>query len=332
MRESITVYVHERRAEALDVVSFDLRPVDGGQLPQFAPGAHVDVFVPSDELAEEALKAIRQYSLCNDPVERHRYVIGVGLNSAGRGGSRALHERVRVGDRLRISAPRNHFALTDQSHESVLIAGGIGITPLLAMARQLDMQRRPWKLYYCVRTPARAAFAEPLLSLRHSGSVEFVFSGTVGGGLLNLDEVVRNTSPDTHFYCCGPGSLLDEFQRATQLCPQENVHFERFSAPPETPSAKPTNAKTGTFTVHLARSGGSVTVTPGQSILEALEAAGHTPEYSCRTGICGACETRVVDGRPAHRDCVLSSAEAEKGDRMMICVSGCLGDSLHLDL
>lgn len=320
----IEVVVHERRVEAQGVVSLDLRPTaDGATLPAFTAGAHVDVLVP--QCAGDGL--MRQYSLCNDPDESHRYVIAVGRDPAGRGGSATLCDRVIAGDTLRISAPRNNFSLNEQAAESIFIAGGIGITPLLAMARRLSRLQRRWTLYLCARTPERAAFLAE--AQRLAGTVMAVFDGVPGGASLDLAGVAGPAPQDAHLYCCGPEPMLRAFQRACAGRDPATVHVEWFS-PPTPPSGQA--GKDHAFTVHLQRSGRSVIVPAGRSILDVLLASGIEVAHSCCDGVCGTCETRVLAGSPDHRDAVLLGEEANARDRMMLCVSRCTGDALTLDL
>lgn len=323
-----SVRVHAVRAEAQDVLSLDLRAPDGAPLPPFEPGSHIDVEVPA---AGGGAALLRQYSLANDCTERHRYVIGVGRDPASRGGSAALHARVRTGDVLRIGTPRNNFALHAGEGHAVLIAGGIGITPLLSMARRLAATGRAWTLHYCVRTPARAAFLEELLALAPQGGpgrVVTLFDRLPGATMLDLDEVVRSAAAGAHFYCCGPTPMLEAFLRATADVAPERVHVEWFAAPAVPAPATPD----GAFQVRLERSARTLDVPPGLSILDALLQAGVAVDYSCREGLCGTCETRVLAGIPDHRDPMYAGRAHPPTDRMMLCVSRCAGAELVLDL
>ena len=327
----LRVRVHAARAEACDVVSLDLRPEGGGELPAFTAGSHIDVEVP----VPGGPALMRQYSLSNDSAERHRYVIGVGRDATSRGGSAFLHDAIRAGDTLRISAPRNNFALDESAAHSVLVAGGIGVTPLLAMARRLAALGKAWTLYYCVRTPARAAFIDTLLSLAASaggqGRVVTVFDGMPGTAMLDLDAVVSGAPAGSHFYCCGPGPMLKAFEAATAGCDNGHVHVEWFAAP--APALAPaTTSGDGNFTVQLKRKNRSFKVPAGQSILDVLLDAGIDCDYSCREGLCGTCETRVLAGEPEHRDPVFASKKEPPKDRLFICVSRCKGSELVLDL
>lgn len=324
----LSVRVHAVRAEALDVLSFDLRPVDGGLLPAFAAGSHVDVEIPGG-----SGPLLRQYSLSNASDERHRYVIGVGRDAASRGGSAALHDQVRAGAALRISAPRNNFALVEHAAHSVLVAGGIGITPMLAMARRLAQLGLPWTLYHCVRSPSRAAFAEDLQALAAAGAngrVVTVVDGLPGAARLDLAALVRQAPAGAHLYCCGPAPMLDAFLQATAGVDEAQVHVEWFSAPPVPAAA--TSASAGSFSVQLQRKNRRFDVPADKSILQVLLDGGIAVDYSCREGLCGTCETRVLAGTPEHRDPILAGRKDAPLDRIMVCVSRCAGPELVLDL
>ncbi|KQP36370.1 hypothetical protein ASF44_16840 [Pseudorhodoferax sp. Leaf274] len=323
----MSVRVHAVRAEALDVQSFDLRAPDGGALPAFTAGSHVDV-----EVSTATGPLLRQYSLCNDPAERHRYVIGVGRDAASRGGSVALHDQLRAGAILRIGAPRNNFALDEAAPHSVLVAGGIGITPMLAMARRLALLGRPWTLYHCVRSPCRAAFAEELQALAPPGGpgrVVTVVDGLPGAVRLDLAALVREASHGAHFYCCGPVPMLEAFGRATAGVGDARVHVEWFSAPAPAATA---DAPAGSFSVQLKRKNRRFDIPADQSILQVLLDGGIDVDHSCREGLCGTCETRVLAGMPDHRDPILAGRKDPPQDRMLVCVSRCAGPELVLDL
>ena len=316
----LDVVVVGRREEAEGIASLELRPMPGEWLPSFTAGAHIEVHVPTDQGVLH-----RHYSLANDPSERHRYVIAVGRDPASRGASRWIHDHLREGQLLRIGEPRNNFPLVEDAARSVLIAGGIGITPLLAMARRLSTLNRKWSLYYCARTPARAAFLQDLLNL--GGEVVPVFDAMAGVAKLDLHALVASTATDTHLYCCGPGSLLEAFLDAAGTRDKQTVHVEWFSAPPE---SSPGMGSDSAFTVRLARSNLTLQVGADQSILEVVRAAGVDVAHSCLEGICGSCETKVVSGECDHRDLILADPTCHKS--MMICVSRAKGDEITLDL
>lgn len=318
---NVRVVAHEQVAE--DVVAIELRAVEGYELPSFSAGAHIDVELPVKD--ERGHFVVRQYSLCNDPAERERYVIAVGRDAFSRGGSRYLHDQLHKGDVLHVSTPRNHFQLYEPALHTVLVAGGIGITPLLAMARRLSALGRAWQLYYCARTPARAAFLDLLRSL--PGEVIPVFDGVPGGMPIDLVHVARNAPSDAHLYCCGPAGLMEAFERAMSSRPSHAVHVEWFA-----PRSATVQASAGAFDVRLARSGLTLKVPADKSILDVLNDAGIPVQYSCCDGVCGTCETRVLAGRPDHRDSVLLGDDAKLTDRIMVCVSRSATPALTLDL
>jgi vanillate O-demethylase ferredoxin subunit len=312
---TLRVRVKAATWEAPHVTSFELRPLDGGELPAFTAGAHIDLRL-GNGLA-------RSYSLTNSQDERHRYVIGVQKDRASRGGSKWVHENLRVGDIVSIDGPRNNFALDEAAGQSILIAGGIGITPILCMARRLSALRHDWRLVYCARRRADAAFLDDLAAF--GSRVSFNFDEEPGGRLLDIAGVVRAAPADAHLYCCGPAPMLAAFEAATAELPRERVHVEYFGA-------KEAPAAAGALKVLLARSGREFVVPQGKSILETLLDAGLDVAHSCTQGVCGACETKVLEGVPDHHDLVLTEAEQASGNTMMICCSRAKSERLVLDL
>lgn len=305
--------------EAQGICAFELVSIDGFDLPPFTAGAHIDLHLPNG--------LVRSYSLLNSQDERHRYVIGVNRDPASRGGSRVLHETLRPGDTLTVSAPRNNFLLDETAEKSLFIAGGIGITPILGMIRRLEALDRPWRLYYCARTRKNAAFLADLRALAGSRGDRIVYNydGETGGTLLDLSTVIGTADDRTHVYCCGPLPMLAAFEQATSLLPGERVHVEYFSA-------KDPPSLDGGFVVELARSGQTLAIPQGKSILDAVLDAGIQVPFSCMEGVCGSCETRVIEGTPEHRDLILSKDEKASNKTMLICCSGSKGDRLVLDL
>lgn len=300
--------------EAPNILSYELRPPHGGELPPFTAGAHIDLHLGNG--------LIRSYSLLNPQTERHRYVIGVQKDAATRGGSKWVHENVRAGGILTIGGPRNNFPLAEHAERSILFAGGIGITPILSMVERLSALQRPWQLYYCARSRAGAAFVERLQS---RPGVHFNFDGEPGGRMLDMAPIVQSAGATTHFYCCGPLGMLSAFEAATAGLPGERVHVEYFSA-------KEPPAQTGGFTVVLARSGRQIRVPAGKTILDALLDAGIDVPFSCKEGVCGTCEAPLLEGIPDHRDLILTKEEQAANRSMMICCSGAKTDRLVLDL
>ena len=315
----IRVRVRSVAWEAESICSYELCPLDGQALPPFTAGGHIDLHLAGG--------LVRSYSLINSQDERTRYVIAVNKSATGQGGSRHIHERIRPGDIIEISSPRNNFALDESASRSTLIAGGIGITPILCMIRRLEELGRSWELFYCARTRSSAAFLDALASFEAAkpGRVHLNFDQEPNGRMLELTPIVAAAASGTHFYCCGPASMLKAFQAATVHLDAGRVHLEYFTAPEPA-------AASGGFSIVLARSGQTLVVPPARSILDVVEDAGIDVQYSCRQGICRSCETSVLEGTPEHRDHVLSPQERAANRTMMICCSGCQGDRLVLDL
>ena len=318
MTEHLDVRIKAISWEAPDIHSYELRALSGADLPPFTAGAHIDLNLPNG--------MVRSYSLVNPQTERHRYVVAAQKDRATRGGSRCLHERVGVGDTIRISAPRNNFPVAEEAGHSVLIAGGIGITPILCMVRRLATLGRSWELHYCARTRESAAFLEPLAALQSAqGKLHLNFDGEPGGRMLDLTAVVGAAGEDAHLYCCGPLPMLAAFEAATAGVAPARVHVEYFTA-------KEAPVTAGGFTVALKKTGRELFVPEGKTILEAILDAGIDAPYSCMEGVCGTCETRVLEGVPEHRDLVLTREEQAAGRTMMICCSGSKSERLVLDL
>lgn len=293
--------------------AYEFVACDGAALPPFTAGAHIDLHLPNG--------LVRQYSLCNPQDERHRYVVGIKRDPASRGGSSHAHDHLKVGTVLDVSAPRNHFALHEEATHTVLVAGGIGVTPIACMAQRLRALGRPFTLHYGVRRREDAAFLDVL-----SGpELRLHVDAEHGNAPMDVRSVVGAAPAGAHLYCCGPGPMLDAFEAACAARPPAQVHVERFAAvaPP---------AAEGGYTVQLARTGRSVFVRPGCTILDALRADGLDVPASCEQGICGTCETRVLSGTPDHRDALLSDEEKQAGKAMMVCCSGSKSSVLVLDL
>jgi ferredoxin-NADP reductase len=316
---TIEVRLQAIRFEAEGIQSFEFRAPDEQELPAFAAGAHVDIHL-SDGI-------VRSYSLCNPSHERHRYVVAVNKDLRSRGGSRQMHERLRVGSKVLLEAPRNNFVLDEKAEHTILIAGGIGITPLISMIERLEALGRSWELFYCARNRRTAAFRAALdrLAGARPDRVHFNFDQEPGGAVLDLQAVVACAPPKAHLYCCGPVPMLASFEEATSGLAREQVHVEYFSA-------KEAPAVVGGFTLQLARSEKTIQVEPGKTMLGALLAAGIKVPYSCKEGVCGACETMVLEGTPDHRDQVLTPGEQAVNDRVMVCCSGSKSETLVLDL
>jgi tetrachlorobenzoquinone reductase len=301
---------------ARDTNVYTFRRPDGGRLPPYQPGAHIDIHLPNG--------LIRQFSLLNPDPDPASYVVGIKLDAASRGGSRYFFEALQVGHALKISAPRNNFPLVGDAEHVVLFAGGIGITPIWCMAQQLAAQNRSWKLYYSCRSRADMAF---LAALEKFGpdSVTLHFDDEADGKFLDIAGAIGAAPPNAHFYCCGPNPMLTAFEAAAAGRPRHQVHVEYF-----TPKAEA--ATSGGFWVELARSGEEYYIPEGKKILEVLFDAGVDVDYSCELGICGECVTRVISGIPEHRDSVLSEEEQATNEKVMICCCGCKSERLVLDM
>jgi ferredoxin-NADP reductase len=306
--------VASRAAVADGIITLDLRDPAGATLPGWSAGAHIDLLL--------GCGLTRQFSLCGDPADRARWRIAVLREPGGRGGSAYVHDVVAEGSLVRARGPRNHFRL-EPADRYLFIAGGIGITPILPMLAAADTDGRPWALTYGGRTGASMAFRADLLA-RYPGRVRIRPQDQTG--LLDLAGILDGLQPGTLVYCCGPPPLLDALADHCAGWPAGLLHVERFS--PAAAGARPGPG----FEIELAQAGLTLTVPPGQSILEVVEAAGVTVLSSCTEGTCGTCETAVLAGLPEHRDSVLSPAEQAAADTMMICVSRSLTPRLVLDI
>ncbi|MCV0438751.1 MAG: PDR/VanB family oxidoreductase [Hydrogenophaga sp.] len=316
---SLVLRVTALEWQAEGILSLRLRAKDGAVLPSYEPGAHIDLTL--------APGLTRSYSLldgCPGP-EPASYRVGVALDVRSRGGSAHVHRELRPGDVLVASAPRNHFPLVETAPFTQLVAGGIGITPMIAMAERLSALGRAWRLRWCVRDLDHLPFGDWLA--QHADRIDLHVDARDGGVWNGWTALVQGLPGDAHLYCCGPSPMLAAYEDATRNLDPARVHLERFGAdlpPPDT---------SGTvFQVRLARDGRCIAVAPEQTILDALQSAGIDVPCSCLQGVCGACETRVLDGLPDHRDLVLSEAERERGDTMMICCSRARSPELVLDL
>lgn len=308
-----TVRVVDRRDVASSVVELELAAVDGGALPAWTPGAHVDVMIRPG--------VVRQYSLCG-PRATSRFRIAVLREPEGRGGSKHLHDHVGLGDRLTLTAPRNTFPL-DPGRPALLVAGGIGITPLLSMIEELEAHGTSWELHYGGRSPATMAYVEDLA--QHGPRLHLYPQD--GCGVLPLDDLVgRARSMAAVVYACGPPGMLAALRSAVGDTGDVELVVEQFTAP-----APVAGAETG-FTVTAVQSGVTFEVGPDEVLLDLLEDHGLDVMSSCRSGVCGTCEVAVLDGRPDHRDTFLTSDEREAGTCLLPCVSRALTPHLDLDL
>lgn len=296
---------------------YELVAADVDTLPSFTAGAHIWVHLPSGRS--------RQYSLCNDSSEVGRYCIAVQREDAGRGGSREVHDTLSDGQTIEISPPHNLFPLSGGLDEAILIAGGIGITPIISMARSLERAERKFRLIYLARDVQSAAFVGELTELIDPERIAMHFDGGDAALAFPLRDALDRARPGTHVYCCGPTRLMDAVRAATQEWPRELVHFEYFSndtaVPIDTDSA---------FSVELARSGRLIHVEAGQSILDALLDHGVEVEFSCMEGTCGTCIVTLLEGEVDHRDKVL--LPDEQSTKIAICCSRAKSPTITLDI
>lgn len=306
------------RFQAEGIHALELADPDGAELPPAPAGAHVDVHLAGG--------LVRSYSLSGDPADRSAWTLGVLREANGRGGSRAMHERVRVGELLTVGAPRNAFALVPGAAHTVLLAGGIGITPLKAMAHTLSRQGQSFELHYCARSPRNAAFAAELRGLVPQGRLHFHFDDGVPGQGLNIPALLRQQADGAHLYYCGPAGFMQACAEASAHWTPGSVHSEHFK-PPESPAK---SAPDASFEVRLARRGITVPVSPDQTIVRAIEVAGLRVPTSCLAGLCGSCKVDYLEGDVEHNDYILS--DEEKTRCLTLCVSRARSPLLVLDL
>lgn len=303
-----------------DIQSYEFVPADGSDWPAFDAGAHIDVRI-SDKL-------VRQYSLCNDPSERNRYVIAVKKDVHGRGGSKLLHESMRPGDAVEIGSPRNNFALNLDFQQYVLIAGGIGITPLLSMAHRLWAAGKPFELHICARDQAAQPFADALSEIPFSDAVHVYLDNADIQQRFDAGQILGQYKRNTALYICGPGGFMSSVMQTgeQQGWPQTAMFSETF-APPKIDATE-----NKSFEVFLARSKKTLQVRPDEFLIDVLHGNGHQVMCSCTQGICGSCITPVLEGVPDHRDAVMSDAERNSNKQMCVCVSRAKSARLVLDI
>lgn len=305
--------------ETDDILRFELVDPQGGALPAFTAGAHIDVHV-ADGL-------LRQYSLCSDPADRGRYQIAVLNERQGRGGSKALHETFRAGAVVTISAPRNHFPIAESAKRHVLLAGGIGVTPMIAMIHALEAKGADWEMHYCTRAPEKTAFLDHLKPFVASGNVHLHHDGGDPKKGLDIAAALKDAPAGTHLYYCGPGGFMKAVAAASQHWPKGTVHFEYFSAPADKPAGDRENKP---FQVTVKSTGETLDVPADKSIVDVLREHGHYVDTSCEDGFCGTCLTRYVEGEPEHRDSVLDESDRQK--YVLICCARAKSDRLVLDM
>lgn len=319
----IEVKVARKRQEAVDIFSYDLVRSDGEALPSFKAGAHIDVHLPGG--------LIRQYSLCNAPGETHRYQIGVLREPVSRGGSVALHDQVQEGDTLTISEPRNNFELVADAKKFLLLAGGIGVTPLLSMAEQLSEHGMEFSFHYCGRSPDRMAFRDRIVDSAFAERSEIHVDDGLPEQRLNLAEVLAGPKTGVHLYVCGPPGFIDHVLSGakSQGWSEEQLHREYFTADPAV------TEEGDTFEVKIASTGQTFTIPEDRSVVSVLAEAGIEIQVSCEEGMCGSCVTSVIEvqGEIDHRDMFLSRKQHAEGKVFTPCCSRAkAGGVLVLDL
>jgi phthalate 4,5-dioxygenase reductase subunit len=304
---------NDRIADGINLLEF--RDAGGKELPAFTAGAHIAIRTPNGLL--------RKYSLCNDPAERDRYLVAIKREASGRGGSINLIDAVKAGDELMTTAPINDFGLPQRAQDFLFIAGGIGITPMMAMIREVLAQGKRFRLYYCSRSPETTAFRDELSGPEFAGKVTIHYDQGDPSCSLDLKPILAERKNREHLYCCGPRPLMEAVRLMTDHWSPTAVHFEAFS------EAETHKADDKPFKVKLARSGKVLEVPTTKTILEVLRDQGLEVPSSCETGTCGTCRTKMLTGVADHRDLVL--AEHERTDTIMICVSRALSDEITID-
>ena len=314
----LRLQVQAIRLQADGIHAFELTDLDAALLPPAAAGAHVDVHLPGG--------LVRSYSLAGDPADRTAWTLGVLREVNGLGGSKAMHQSVRVGDILTVSAPRNSFPLAANAAHTVLLAGGIGITPLKAMAHTLTTDGKSFELHYCARTARNVAFAAELRALVPQGSLHFHFDNGVPGQGLNIADLLKHQPIGAHLYQCGPVGFMKACDQASAHWSRGSVHSEHFKAPEQVPNS----VQDTSFQVRLARTGITLAVLPDQTIVRAIELAGHRVPTSCLSGLCGSCKVDYLEGEVEHNDYILS--DEEKTRCLTLCVSRSRSPLLVIDL
>ncbi|WP_338310978.1 PDR/VanB family oxidoreductase [Bradyrhizobium sp. TM239] len=320
MQNLLNVRITDKKQIAKDICVLKLAPASAEPLPFFSAGAHVDIHL--------ATGIVRQYSLCNTAAQQDVYVIAVLRETESRGGSTAVHDKLEVGDIIKISEPRNHFSLVQSATSSLLVAGGIGITPLLRMAEELNTMGAAFGLHYCARSKDRMAFRDYLLSCDYSKRVHLHVDDGPDDQKLDLQQVVSEAGPDAQLYVCGPSGFIDWVLKGAQMAGVDasRLHREYFS--PQHVS----DGQLAPFEIIVASTGQKLRVPPGKSAANVLIEAGVSLTVSCEEGICGSCITGILEGTPDHRDSVFTDEERERGDRFTPCCSRAKSSRLVLDL
>ena len=321
---TVSLLVRQVRLEAIGINSYELVHPDGRELPEAAAGSHIDVYLPGD--------LVRQYSLCNDPSDRSRYLIAVLKDERGRGGSRLLHEMLQVSNIISVSRPRNNFPLHPHASRHLLLGGGIGITPLKSMAHSLAAEGKDFELHYCAKGPEYAAFRDELQSIRSSHRIHIYYDGGNPANGLQIGDLLKERPEGTHLYYCGPAGFMAACASSSSHWPSGTVHSEHFRAP-DRPLPVPDDVDSGAadnFIVEIASTGVELDIPSDRSIVDVLNEAGIGVETSCVSGLCGSCKVKFLSGTVDHRDFILS--EEERVDHLTTCVSRATSRKLVLDL
>jgi vanillate O-demethylase ferredoxin subunit len=304
----LRVTVHGKRREAANVISLELKRPDGAPLPAFTAGAHVDVQLPTG--------IVRQYSLCNDPKERSRYVIAILREAQSRGGSSLLHDEVQEGDCLYVGKPRNNFALVEKASFTLLLAGGIGVTPLLAMAERLTDLRADFSLHYCARSAEQMAFRDRLAKACFAGRVRFHFDNGAESQRMNAQALLARPTRNAHVYVCGPAGFIEHVISTARGYgwPDEQIHREYFASTLDASGGQ-------SFQIKIASTGDILDVPEDRTVVDVLAQAGIDVPVSCEQGVCGTCLTGVLSGQLEHRDLYLNAEEQAAGRQFLPCCS-----------
>jgi len=322
--EMMQLRVRQITNEAEGINTFEFVDPDGKDLPEFAAGSHIDVQIPGGFL--------RQYSLCNDPRERHRYVVGVLNDPKSTGGSRSMHENVRAGDLITVSQPRNNFPIIEEAKHHLLVAGGIGVTPMMAMIEQLKTMNADFTMHYCTKSDEQTAFRGRLVDLAAEGRVINHYDGGDPSKGLDIAGLLKDHQDGTHLYYCGPGGFMLATKDGSAHWPPETVHFEYFApVAVEKPAAGAAADFTDEeFQVTVSSTGATYSIPADKSIVDVLREHGIDVDTSCEAGTCGTCKTHYLEGEPDHNDFVLT--DAEQKEWVMICCARSKSQNIILDL
>ena len=320
IKDSLSVRVARKTMETDAICRVELVAEGDQPLPAFTAGSHIDVCLPGN--------FVRQYSLSNNPAETGRYVIGVLRDPASRGGSLSMHNQVAEGDVLQISAPKNHFELAKDVQEHLLFAGGIGVTPILSMARHLDSTGEAFKLHYCTRSRANTAFLETLKEPGLASHVVHYFEDEGGAQKLELGSALGQPRGGVHIYTCGPKGFMDWVLDTARKAgwPESQLHYEFFAGEEVDLSTA------GNFDVKIASTGQVIPISKDQTVIQALAQCGIEIQTSCEQGVCGTCMCDVIEGEPDHRDVYFTDEEKASNEQILVCCSRAKSARLVLDI